>query len=345
MRLADRVTRYDDSKVIGMYEKQIETAGRLLPRERVKQVGSFIAAAGLDMGDEFASGVLVVFVVAVLLISLIALTILHFSPLLIIVGALFATLVAVGLLYQYIMLKIEDRKVQVDKVLPDYLQLAAANVRAGMQLDRALWYAAKPEFGILSKEMELASKRVFGGETLDDALHKMAGRFRSRYLARTVELIKEGVESGGEVAGILEKTATDLRNLQLMQKEVSASMIMYSIFIGFSAAAGAPFLYIVSIKLIGMFEQMWAFRPYAGITTQFVQLSPVSPGLTTQQFTWFAVSLVVITVFIASMIIAVIQTGRKSNFIRYILPFLVGSLLVFYLGQFLINSLFGSVSL
>ena len=84
-----------------------------------------------------------------------------------------------------------------------------------MQLDRAMWYAAKPEFGILSKEMELASKRVFGGETLDEALHKLSERFKSRYLARTVELIKEGIGSGGEIAVRLEKTATDLRNLQL----------------------------------------------------------------------------------------------------------------------------------
>jgi len=328
-----------------MYERQIETAGRLLPRERVKQMGALVSAAGFDMNDEFASGMFVVFVAAALLVSLIALTALGFSPLITIFGAILATLVAIGLLYQYVVLKIEDRRVQVDRVLPDYLQLSAANVRAGMQLDRALWYAAKPEFGILSKEMELASKRVFGGETLDEALHKMSERFRSRYLTRTVELIKEGVESGGEIAGILEKTATDLRNLQLMQKEVSASMIMYSIFIGFSAAVGAPFLYIVSIKLIDLFEKMWAFRPYSGVTTQFVQLKPVSPGLTTPEFTLFAMGLVVITVFIASMIIAVIQTGRKSNFIRYILPFLAGALFVFYAGRFIIDSLFGSVSL
>ena len=328
-----------------MYEKQIETAGRLIPREQVRKMGSLVAAAGFDMNEEFSSGLLVVFVAAMLLLSAAVLTVLQFPLLFLIIGTLFLTIVAIGILYQYIVLKIEDRRVQVDRVLPDYLQLAAANVRAGMQLDRAMWYAAKPEFGILSKEMELSSRRVFGGETLNEALKKMSERFKSRYLARTVELIKEGMESGGEVAGILEKTATDLRNLQLMQKEVGASMIMYSIFIGFSAAMGAPFLYTVSIKLIDLFEKMWSFRPYAGATSQFVQLQPVSPGLTTAEFSLFALSLVIVTGFIASMIIAVIQTGRKSNFIRYILPFLAVSLFVFYAGRYIIDSLFGSVSL
>ena len=109
------------------------------------------------------------------------------------------------------------------------------------------------------------------------------------------------------------------RNLQLMQKEVGASMIMYSIFIGFSAAVGAPFLYTVSIKLISIFQTMWTFQPTNGLTTQFVSLNPVAPSLTTAQFTLFAVSLVVVTGIISSMIIAVIQTGKKSNFIKYII--------------------------
>ena len=150
-----------------MYEKQIETVGRLIPREQVRSIGAMVSsAAGIDMGEEFSSGLLVIFIVAVLLVSFIALVILRISPLLSLLGAIVIDIVAIGLLYQCIILKTDDRSTQVDKVLPDYLQLAAANVRAGMQLDRAMWYAAKPEFGILSKEMELASKRVFGGETL-----------------------------------------------------------------------------------------------------------------------------------------------------------------------------------
>ena len=77
---------------------------------------------------------------------------------------------------------------------------------------------------------------------------------------------------------------------------------------------------------------MWTFQPTNGLTTQFVSLNPVAPSLTTAQFTLFAVSLVEETGIISSMIIAVIQTGKKSNFIKYIIPFLVVSLLVFFVG-------------
>ena len=327
-------------------EKQIETIGRFIKRENVRKIGKRAAEAGIDLDAEYLSGLAIVYLAGSILLSLFV-SILITSQ---IVGILFGTvlifLLLIGILYQYIELKIDERKREIDAVLPDFLQLAAANVRAGMQIERGLWYAAKPEFGLLSKEIEVTSKRIFGGETIDEALDKLAERFNSRYLDRTVELIKEGIESGGEIAGILEKTATDLRNQQLIHKEVSASMAMYSIFIGFSAAVGAPFLYVVSSKLIGMFEKLWVAKPATSMAiSQYSQMNPTTPAITSAEFNLFAVAIVVITSIIATMIISTIQTGKKANFIRYILPFLLVSLGVFYVGRYIIDSLFGGISL
>jgi len=328
------------------FEKQIEMVGRLIPRENVRQIGKRAAEAGIDIDAEYASGILIVYVIAAILLSIIFSVLVTKQIIAIAIGVILISLLLVGILYQYIELRIDERKTQVDAVLPDFLQLAAANVRAGMQIERALWYAAKPEFGLLSKEIEITTKRIFGGETINEALDKLATRFNSRYLDRTIELIKEGIESGGEIAGILEKTATDLRNQQLIHKEVSASMVMYSIFIGFSAAVGAPFLYVVSSKLISLFEKLWVSKPATSIAiSQYSQINPTTPAITSAEFNLFAVTIVVLTSIIATMIISAIQTGKKSNFIRYILPFLLVSLAVFYLGRYVIDSLFGGISL
>jgi len=326
-------------------EKEIEIVGRLLPRQYVRQVGALATAAGFDYVDEYVSGIGIVGSAALFAISLAAFIIMALNPIYIILGAIGVVLIVLAAAYQYLLARIDDRRREVDNALPDFLQLAAANVRAGMQLDRALWYAAKPEFGILAKEVELASKRVFSGETIEEALDQLTVRFRSRYLRRTVGLVKEGSASGGEMAKILEQTAIDLRNMQLMQKEIGASMVMYSIFIGFAAAIGAPFLYVVSFKLISLFEKLWTQKTYTGITSPLVQIKPIAPGLTSAEFALFSLSLVIITGVLASVIIAVIQTGRKSSFVRYLLPFVATSMITFYLGRFLIDQLFGSVSL
>lgn len=327
-------------------EKQIEALGRLLQRDNVKKIGKKISEAGIELDPEYASGLIILYLAFSLLFSFLVSYLVFKNVMLLLLSFIVLNIIILGLIYQYIELKIDERRTEVEKVLPDFLQLAAANVRAGMQIEKAIWYAAKPEFGLLSKEVEIASKRIFGGETINEALDKLAERFNSRYLDRSIELIKEGIESGGEVAGILEKTAIDLRNQQIIHKEVSASMIMYSIFIGFSAAVGAPFLYVVSSKLISLFEKLWVSQPTTGIAvSQYSQINPTSPAITSAEFNLFAVIIVIITSIIATLIISVINTGKKSNFIKYILPFLVVSLGVFYVGRFIIDRLFGGISL
>lgn len=328
------------------FVKQINSIGRLLQRENVKKIGKKVAEAGIELNAEYASGLLVIYSIFSLLISLL-ISFLFFNNLVFsILSTIVLLFIFLGLVYQIIELRIDERKTEIEKALPDFLQLAAANVRAGMQIERALWHAAKPEFGLLSKEIELTSKKIFSGEPLDEALTELSERFNSRYLDRTVELIKEGVESGGEIAGILEKTAIDLRNMQIIRKEISASMVMYSIFIGFSAAIGAPFLYVVSSKLISIFERLWSNQPNVDLSiSQYSQINPTAPAITSIEFNLFAIVIVVITSIIATLIISVIQTGRKSNFIKFILPFLIVSLGTFYVSRLIIDRIFGGISL
>jgi flagellar protein FlaJ len=324
-----------------MVEKIISSIGRILPRESVRSLGRLAANSGIDINEEFAAGLALLIPVIIVIFSAIVLFLLKLDLMVIILGAIGIALIVMGAVYEILLMKIDNRRKDMEELLPDYLQLAAANIRAGMQLDKAMWYAAKPEFGVLAKEIELASKRVFGGETIEEALSKMAERFQSRYLTRTVDLIKEGVLSGGEMAGILEKTAIDLRNMQLMHKEISASMVMYSIFIGFSAAIGAPFLYVVSYKLLSLFEQVRLEMPVESAIPSLIQMKGTGIGITSAEFGLFSLAMVIVTGVIACMIMAVIQSGKKRDAIKYVLPFLLVSLAVFYAGRWMLDKFFG----
>ena len=325
-----------------MAEKIISSVGRILPRENVRALGRLAANAGIDLNEEFAAGLTLLIPVIVIILSAIVLFMLKLEPMIIVLGAIGIALIVMGVIYEILLMKIDNRRRDMEELLPDYLQLAAANIRAGMQLDKAMWYAAKPEFGVLAKEIELASKRVFSGVTIEEALTKMADRFQSRYLTRTVDLIKEGVLSGGEMAGILEKTAIDLRNMQLMHKEISASMVMYSIFIGFSAAIGAPFLYVVSYKLLSLFEQVRLEMPVESAIPSLIKIRGTGIGITSSEFALFSLAMVIVTGVIACMIMAVIQSGKKRDAIKYVLPFLLVSLVVFYIGRWVLDVFFAA---
>ena len=107
---------------------------------------------------------------ATILLSIITLWILVFIVLLFLLWVLF---------YIIIDLKIFKRKVDIEDVLADYLQLTASNIRAGMTIDRALWYAVRPRFGVLANEIETVAKETMRGEDLKTALQKFADKYDS----------------------------------------------------------------------------------------------------------------------------------------------------------------------
>ena len=62
---------------------------------------------------------------------------------------LFAGPIFYGFIYIVLSLIADSRARFIEKMLPDNLQLIAANVRAGMTVDKAIWLSARPELGIL----------------------------------------------------------------------------------------------------------------------------------------------------------------------------------------------------
>ncbi len=317
--------------------------GRSLPRNIVHSVTKYLDMAGIMEEAEWVLGgsilLAVVFGLLVFMISLFGTTWLSvFSQplaglgifasqfvggLLMFVSLELLSIVAIAIIvYAYLLVQIDARKRELETVLPDFLQLAAANVRAGLPVEQALWRAATPEFGIFSKEVQIAMKRTFSGEPLSDSLSYLANRFNSKYLLRTVSVLKFGISSGGEIGEIMERTAADLRKMQILYKEASSSMIMYVIFISFAALIGAPFLFAVSYKLIATLGAVWAHIPITGDYSSFGLVSFSPPKITADDFKMFAMISIMVTSIFASFILAVIRSGSMRDGLK-LLPFFV----------------------
>jgi pilus assembly protein TadC len=73
-------------------------------------------------------------------------------------GCLFISLLVVFFYFDY---KIYQRTKEIEEVLPEFLQLTSANISAGMTIDRALWFAVRPKFGVLAKEIEEVAKKYY----------------------------------------------------------------------------------------------------------------------------------------------------------------------------------------
>lgn len=347
-------------------ESLYEMVGRLIGRKRVRAVGRFLGSAGIDLEPEIFVGFFAILVVllsilgTLLVIQLpaarcylvriglvisegITMAYPQFLLAMALILSFFVVTVSMGLItYTFLVLRIDARRKAVDLVLPDFLLLSAANVRAGMTVDQAMWNSAKPEFGILSTEIELVAKRTFGGEPFDKALDRLAIRLHSKLLKRTVALIKQGLASGGKMAEILEKTAEDARNAQLIRKDIAASLLMYVIFIAFAACIGAPFLFSVSNRLIVMLEAIFLrIPPVEQMPMGF--LRPAPPGIRSDDFFFFTVAVTIITAIFSSLIIGIIQRGSKKEGVKYI-PLFVGlTLIIFFVANALLSSFLGGM--
>ncbi|MCK4634721.1 MAG: type II secretion system F family protein [Candidatus Aenigmarchaeota archaeon] len=247
-------------------------------------------------------------------------------------------------LYIILVLVMDARTKQIEEVLADALQLMSANVRAGMTLDRAIWLSARPEFGPLEDEIKLFGNEVLGGVTMIDALRNIKNRVNSNLLDRTLNLMEEGVKSGGEMAHLLDETALDIRKIQIMRREIRSNVIMYSMFIMFASVLGAPLLFAVSvyfIEMIGGFWQETATDVPSQMSSGLMQMT--GPQVDPTEMMMFSVACIILTTVFGALIIGLIQTGKEKRGLKYI-PLLTGSgVAVFFLVRFAITSLFGSL--
>lgn len=349
-----------------------EMIGRLFSRPQMRRLGGLLESSGLDFVPEaFAGFQVLLCLFATLLLYLLAIS---FDSLrnfifklcafvsfdLTSSSTVFFTLAALAfsfavatfciclVSYVILLLRADSRRRHVEEVLPDFLSLSASNVRAGMTIDQAMWYAAKPEFGILSIEVAEIAKKAFGGVPFNQAIDHLHERFNSKPMRRAVALIKQGIASGGQLADILERTAEDSRQMMMLRKEISAALLMYVIFIVFAGALGTPFLFAISAKLVVMLEGVFATLPASSGATSFSGISgpfvvPTKPAVSSSDFFLFTMLTCSITAVFSALIIGVISKGGKRDGIPYVPVLLVFSLVIFFITSFVLDGMLANI--
>jgi len=254
-------------------------------------------------------------------------------------------LASVLIIFLYLDIRMYRYVAEIEEALPDFLQLASANISAGMTVDRALWYAVRSKFGILAAEMENVAKSTIAGEDLESALIKMSRKYDSRMLKETVNLIVEGIQSGGEMAVLLNKLSSNIKETQLMRKEVSASVTTYAIFIGVATVLAAPALFALSTQLLLIIQKIFSsihIDTSTGMSGMF-SFNFSGESISISDFKKFAVMVLVISSFFSAAIISVIRKGSVKDGIKTIPIFIIVSLALYFLASSAFASLMGGL--
>lgn len=245
--------------------------------------------------------------------------------------------------YMLIDLRIYSRTKEIEIHLPDFLQLASANINAGMTIEESLWFAVRPRFGTLAKEMEIVAKKVISGEELADALHLFAKKFDSGVLKRTINLMIEGHEAGGKLGPLLNKISLNIKDIQITKKEMASNVSTYVIFISVATIGAAPFLLALAGQLLEVIRSITGQIKLPEDGTSF--LFSVSPEYIVESahMQVFGLVTVVISALMSAIIVATIKKGDAKSGFKYIPMFIVAAVTIYIIGTWAFSLVLGYV--
>jgi len=314
------------AKLTGIYPKRF--------REHVRQL---LVYDGLEYDlSEFLSAATMVIAAASAVGGLLASKVLGL-PLII---AFPAVLILLSLSsYSYLILRAERRARFAESVLPDALRLIAANLRAGLTIDRSVMLAARPEFGFFQWELKRVGGRVMSQGSFEDALREMGSRIKSKSLEATIDLLIQGVRGGSNLPNSLEKIADVLSSKEYVKKEIKTGVIMYVWFILFAMLIGAPLLLGISSFLVETLKGLQGSIKF--MKTDVIEGLPgTTLPLTVEFIKSFSLASLVMTSTTGSVVIALIKSGNWKNGLKTIPLYCIISITLYFLVGKLLHMMF-----
>lgn len=225
----------------------------------------------------------------------------------------------------------------IENVLPDALQLMTSNLRAGLTTDKALLLSVRPEFGVLSEELDKVGKKLALGGNIQEAMLEMVDRIKSERFRKTVTLIVSGLRSGGELSDLLDQLVSNLRHERFVDERIRTNVLMYAIFIFVAIGIGAPMLFGLSSFLISVLQENLAQIDIPETASVPITLSEIN--ISTSFIMFFVILSLITTSVLGSLVLGLITKGQEKRGIKFIPMLITLSLIIFFLSRFLVKTL------
>ncbi|MBX4196280.1 type II secretion system F family protein [Candidatus Pacearchaeota archaeon] len=235
--------------------------------------------------------------------------------------------------YQYMRnLMQESIKIKkMEEVFPDFIDLMASNLRAGITIDKAILLSARKEFAPLDKEIMNLGKDIVTGKEISQALLDLNSRVNSDKIRKTIELIISGIRAGGNLSTLLEQTAANMRDKQFVEKRAASNVLMYVIFIFFAVAVGAPVLFALSSVLVEVLTKILSNLPVQDTGRFSIGFTLTKINISVNFIIWFSVFFIIATDVLASFVLGLVSKGEEKAGTRYIIPLCLTSVAVFFI--------------
>jgi tight adherence protein C len=199
---------------------------RAVPQEQQSRLAQMLLEAGwytvtpAQVIFRIAAALLVAIIVALLFVRYV-----HLTP---IVDAFLLIGLFAGIVYSPISMlnrAMERRKEQVQRHLPDFLDMISSTVHAGLSVNAALAYAVDAAPGALGDEIKEALAEMRLGRARAEALKAAADRLNQQEFSTTVAAITQAERLGANIGKILSELADDTRTHRILMVEEHAAKL------------------------------------------------------------------------------------------------------------------------
>ncbi|MFH1442729.1 MAG: type II secretion system F family protein [Candidatus Micrarchaeota archaeon] len=334
---------------------------QMMPGFLLDTIGRLIVQAGFSNLDprKYAGFMVLFALISSIVVGVVVHQFFPFSPILSIGAALAFLIMASATFYFSLYFTAESRARKVEEILPEVLKIIAANIRAGLTVENAIWTVSKPEYGVLGIEIKKVSVSTYAGKPINDALLEMTQRVDSKLLERSVKLLVDGIRLGGEVANLLDEVAATVKSTKALRKEISNATLTYVIFIIFASVFVAPLLFALSLYYSETSTKI-ADQQTAGLDPKMMKGSNAASSggplgslafrqktaetITGEDIKLFSVSAISITAFFSSILIGLIRHGKAARGIKFMPIFVgIGNAIFFVAHEILLQSFKGIV--
>jgi len=217
------------------------------------------------------------------------------------------------------------RRIQkIDAIFPDFVRDLAESRRAGMTFTKAILFSSKGEYGILTPEIKKISQQISWGGSVTDALEAFAQRVNTKSIRRTITLIIEASNSGGNVADVLDVAAKDAREIKMLEAERRTNMASYVIVIYVGVFV---FLAIVLILCTSFIPAM-----VGGEGSQGMQgIMGGGGGTSQQEISGVFYLACLVQAFGSALVAGVFEDGRFTSSVKHIFIMVFSTWLMFKL--------------
>jgi hypothetical protein len=240
-------------------------------------------------------------------------------------------------IYFKISLKASARIKKMETIFPDVISLMASNLRSGMTIDKSFLLAARPEFDPLDKEILKTGKEITTGQDIIFALKRLGIRVNSEKISKVVTLIISGLRAGGNISDLLDQTSKNMKEKEIIEKKARSTILMYVIFVFFAVGVGAPILFGLSSILVEIVMALTSKLPEAATASTNLPLSFKEISISPSFVIYFSLFFIAVTDLISCIVIGLVNKGEGKAGLRYFLPLLAVSYVLFFIIRSLLS--------